>query len=111
MRRALHHGARDGDRVQVPHERRDRPDAMRRPVDDRGVQLDDAQDVRLAAAADARVRRIRLDDACAGLDGVERVAPAAEEAHPDGERARSIAARDDGQRRGALPPGPRGNSH
>ena len=58
-----------------------RPAAMGCSVDDRGVELDLAEHVRLPAAADARIGGIGLDDLRARFDRVESRATARENAH------------------------------
>src|SRR6266545_160510 len=71
---------------------------MRGAVDDGGVELDDAEHVRLAAASDTGVRGVRLDDARARLDGVESAAAALEYPHARRERRRAIATAHDERR-------------
>jgi len=68
---------------------------MARAVDDGGIELDVAEDVRLATETDAPVRRIRLGHSGAGLDGVEGASAAAENADPGGQPGRAVPAGDD----------------
>ena len=69
---ALHHQARDLDRVQDVLDRRDRAGVVRAPVHARGVELHDAVLVRQAAQTDAGVLRVRLLHLHHGDRGVER---------------------------------------
>src|SRR5204863_8502011 len=78
VRRALHHRPSDGDRMEITLERGHRYAAMGCSVDDRGVELDLAEHVRLPAAADARIGDIGLDDLRARFDRVESRATARE---------------------------------
>src|SRR5438094_461884 len=107
VRAALHHCARDADRMEVALKRGDRAGAMRRAIDDRRVELDLPEDVRPTATADARVRRVRLDHLRAGLDRVEGRAAAREDADPDRQPGRAIAARDDDRNGHQRPVRPR----
>ena len=66
--------------MEEPRERRDRACPVCGAVHDRGVELDHAEDVRFAAAADARVARIGFDDLRAGLDRVECRSAASQDA-------------------------------
>ena len=95
MRRALHHRAGDGDRVEVSLERGHRSGSMCGPVDDRRVELDLAEHVRLPTAAHARIGRVGLDDLRARFDGVESRAATREDPHARRQRGSAITARDD----------------
>ena len=69
---ALHNRARDRDRMEISRERGNCANAVAGPIDDRGVELDLAEHIGLPATADARVRRVGLDDLRARLDRVKR---------------------------------------
>src|SRR5256885_645240 len=84
VRGALHHRARDGDRMEVTLECCDRAGAMTGAVHDRRVELDLAEDVRFAASADARIGGVRLDDFGARFDRVERRTAAHQDSHAGG---------------------------
>ena len=72
MRQALHHRAGDGDRMEEALEGADRAGAQRRPVHDRGVELDLADEIGPAAAPHRADRLVALDEADAGFDRLER---------------------------------------
>ena len=73
VRQPPHDLARDADRMQETLQRADRAGAQRGAVHHAGVEFHLAQQVRPAAATDGAHRRVRLDQADAGLDRVERV--------------------------------------
>ena len=81
--------------MEISRERGNRTDAVAGPIDDRGIALDLTEDVRFPAAADARVRRVGLDDLRARLDCVKRRSAAREDPNARGERRRAVAASDD----------------
>src|SRR5438067_434877 len=87
VRQSLHHRAGHRDRMQEAGERGDGAGRVRGAVDDRRVELDDAENVRQAAVADGVIRRIGLDDPRARFDGIERAAASGEDADARGERA------------------------
>jgi hypothetical protein len=95
VRQALHHGAGDADGMEVARERADGTDAVRRSVDERGIELDDTEHVGFATAADAGIRRIRFDHARAGLDRIEGRAAPPQHRDTRGQARRAVAARDD----------------
>ena len=99
VREPLHHGARDADRMEVPGERGDRTRGVARAIHDRGVELHLAEHVRQAAASDAPVLRVGLDQPGARLNGVQSGATPGEDADPGGQRGAAVAARDDRRQR------------
>ena len=84
--------------MQVPSECRDRAGPMRRAVHDRGVELDNAENVRPPPAADARVGGVGLDELRARLDRVERGAASRQDADTGGQRRRAVSAGDHDRR-------------
>ena len=84
--------------MEVALERGHGAGAMCRAIDDRRVELDLAEHVRLPAAADARIGDIGLDDLRARFDRVESRATARENTHAGRKRGRAVAARHDDSR-------------
>jgi hypothetical protein len=94
VRQAFHHRAGDGDRMEVAGQRSHRADAVRRSVDDRCVELDDAEHVGLPAAANARIGGVGLDHARARLDRIERAAALPQHRDAGRQPGRAVPARD-----------------
>ena len=86
VRQPAHDLARDADRMQEALQRADRAGAQRAAVHHAGVEFHLAQQVRPAAAADGAHRGVRLDQANARLDRIERVARLPQAAAPWSER-------------------------
>jgi hypothetical protein len=79
------HGPGDGDRVREPGHRGHRARVLGRPVHDRGVQLDLAQQVRQAAHAHVVIVLVGLRHPDGRLDRVHGAAAVTQDGHPGGQ--------------------------
>jgi hypothetical protein len=95
VRQPLEHLPRDAHRVEEPLQRSDGAGAQHRPIHDGCVELDLAEEVRPAAAADGPDVLVLLDEPDSGLDRIEGRGPLCDKARGDGDAGGALVVGDD----------------